>query len=584
MQRKTKISYFSRRLCDWPLILIGLSVSWTCAQAADKATPKSAPQPACPRGAVGSIVEDAHDRVSKNGLLEITLKVRSSMDENGNPRYCYIDENGNRAPTLRVQPGDTLVVHLKNEISLPAAPGAHSHPVKTGNQRRNPCDGGEMSAASMNLHFHGLAIPPVCHQDETLKTVIQPGDPPFEYRVQIPKSQPPGLYWYHPHVHGFSEEQLLGGASGALVVEGTSRRVSQLAGLPERVLVIRDEKMPSLAAGDKPDPNRPTKQISINNIPVPYPSYPTPVIKMKPGERQYWRVLNASADTYINLALEYDGKRQSVGLVSLDGVPLRFGEPDSDAYVPEQTDVFVSPGGRAEFIVTAPPEGVTGRLVTFSMYRGADEDGKPAARRAGDAPAARIGQDDNDPFRPLATIVASVDAGGTRISERSSGQAPEMEFQPLSSVRPTRKRTLYFSEKLVNPSDPKSATHFFITEEGHTEKAFDPTSEPNITVHQGEVEDWTIENRSREVHTFHIHQLHFLVVNRRGTSWEEPSLRDTVNLAAWSGFGQYPSLTVRMDFRDPRIVGTFPFHCHIMQHLDGGMMGTVKVEAEKKTE
>jgi FtsP/CotA-like multicopper oxidase with cupredoxin domain len=33
-----------------------------------------------------------------------------------------------------------------------------------------------------------------------------------------------------------------------------------------------------------------------------------------------------------------------------------------------------------------------------------------------------------------------------------------------------------------------------------------------------------------------------------------------------------------MDFRDPRIVGTFPFHCHIMQHVDGGMMGTVQVE------
>jgi FtsP/CotA-like multicopper oxidase with cupredoxin domain len=55
-----------------------------------------------------------------------------------------------------------------------------------------------------------------------------------------------------------------------------------------------------------------------------------------------------------------------------------------------------------------------------------------------------------------------------------------------------------------------------------------------------------------------------------------------VNLAAWSGFGNYPSISVRMDFRDPRIVGTFPFHCHIEQHLDGGMMGTVRVEAAEK--
>jgi FtsP/CotA-like multicopper oxidase with cupredoxin domain len=67
-----------------------------------------------------------------------------------------------------------------------------------------------MTQSSTNLHFHGLAVPPVCHQDETLKSLIQPGDPPFEYRFQIPKNQPPGLYWYHPHVHGFTEEQLLG--------------------------------------------------------------------------------------------------------------------------------------------------------------------------------------------------------------------------------------------------------------------------------------------------------------------------------------------------------------------------------------
>ncbi len=135
----------------------------------------------------------------------------------------------------------------------------------------------------------------------------------------------------------------------------------------------------------------------------------------------------------------------------------------------------------------------------------------------------------------------------------------------------------------MDPADPKSATLFFITEEGKTPAVFDPAAEPSITVHQGDVEDWTIENRSREVHTFHVHQLHFLVVGRKQTPWEEPSLRDTVNVAAWSGFGPYPSITVRMDFRNPNIVGTFPFHCHIVQHLDGGMMGTVRVlPAEKK--
>jgi FtsP/CotA-like multicopper oxidase with cupredoxin domain len=98
-------------------------------------------------------------------------------------------------------------------------------------------------------------------------------------------------------------------------------------------------------------------------------------------------------------------------------------------------------------------------------------------------------------------------------------------------------------------------------------------------VHQGDVEDWTIENRSQETHAFHIHQTHFLVLERHGVPVREPYIRDTVNVAFWDGFTpQYPSVKLRMDFRDPSIVGTFPYHCHILQHEDGGMMGTIQVE------
>lgn len=533
----------------------------------------------CPRPNAGSTLEDAHERVSKNGLLDVTLTVHSSVDENGNRRYCYTDEDGYQAPTLRVQPGDLLLLHLKNRIQAKAPPKTHSH--DSASDKRGDCSGSEMDDSTTNLHFHGLAIPPLCHQDETLKTLIQPGDPPFEYRVRIPRTQPPGLYWYHPHVHGVSEQQLLGGASGAIIVEGTSTTVPEVSGLPERVLVIRDAKMPDINAA-QPDPNRPTKQLSINYIPVPYPDYPGVVIKMKPLERQLWRVLNASADTYINLVIEYGGKRQPVGLVSLDGVPLRYGEPGGQSYIPQKTNIFLVPAGRAEFIITAPPEGTPGRLITLGVFRGADEDGKPVAPPKNGMPAIRVGLDDVDPTRPLASIVASRDATVPKFSDNATDQRSDSAAD-LSGIKPVRRRLLYFSERVVTPSDPKSPTEFFITEEGHTPAVFDPSAEPNITVHQGDVEDWTIENRSREVHTFHVHQLHFLVVGRRGTGWEEPSLRDTVNVAAWSGFGPYPSITVRMDFRNPNIVGTFPFHCHIVQHLDGGMMGTVRVDPAQKS-
>ena len=537
----------------------------------------------CPGETQEGILLEPPERRSKEGLLKLSLSVRSSTDALGHTRFCYIDEHGNEAPTLRVTPGDTLIIRLKNEISLPR--DSSQNGITSGKRNKNarrqthdPCAGGVMSASATNLHFHGLAVPPVCHQDETLKTLVEPGDPPFEYRIKIPATQPPGVYWYHPHVHGFSEQQILGGASGALIVEGIDKVVPRVAGLPERVFVIRDELMPDASPAEKPDPNRPTKQLSINHVMVPYPKYPTPQIAIKPLERQFWRVLNASADTYLDLRIEYGGKRQSFGLVALDGAPLHYGDPGAETYAPQDTHVFLPPASRAEFIVTGPPAGVSGILHTGYVFRGAEDDDRPILPTGKEPPALRMGQDDVDSARPLASIVASADAPTPRTIASAGISLPQTGVG-LSGVRAVRKRLLYFSEELVDPHDPNSATRFFITEEGHTPVVFDPVRmEPAIIVHPGDVEDWTIENRSRESHTFHSHQLHFIVVGGWGVGWEEPTLRDTVNLPAWSGFGRYPSLIVRMDFRDPDIVGLIPFHCHIIQHLDGGMMGVIRVE------
>jgi FtsP/CotA-like multicopper oxidase with cupredoxin domain len=60
----------------------------------------------------------------------------------------------------------------------------------------------------------------------------------------------------------------------------------------------------------------------------------------------------------------------------------------------------------------------------------------------------------------------------------------------------------------------------------------------------------------------------------------EPFLRDTINVPFYDGKTlQYPSIKLRMDFRDPRIVGTFLYHCHLLEQEDNGMMGLVRVEA-----
>ena len=167
---------------------------------------------------------------------------------------CYLLADGAQSPTLRLHPGDLLDLHLVNQLTAPPEAMAHGMhmEIELGHGGSDPCVGGAMSATATNLHFHGLTVPAKCHQDEVLRTAIQPNDPPFEYRFRIPAGEPPGLYWYHPHIHGFSSQQVMGGASGALIIEGIERAVPQLAGMPERVLVIRDQELLNPNAAPSP--------------------------------------------------------------------------------------------------------------------------------------------------------------------------------------------------------------------------------------------------------------------------------------------------------------------------------------------
>jgi FtsP/CotA-like multicopper oxidase with cupredoxin domain len=535
----------------------------------------------CPRPQEGSTIAQPFDLRSIHGTLEAELTARDAVGADGSLRYCFTDAHGHESPTLRVQPGDLVILHLRNEQKelhgVPAAGPGATPPMAMG---ANACTSGVMGPLSTNLHFHGLTIPPVCHQDDVLKTAVQPGEPAFEYRFRIPADEPPGLYWYHPHIHGFSKGQVLGGASGALIVEGIERAKQVLAGLPERVLIIRDQDLvhPN-AAPSRNEPvvpkflidrdgdaanngtgfGMPAKDLSLNYVPVPFPDYPPAVIAMKPGERQLWRVLNASAITYLNLAVLFDRMPQRLGLVAMDGVPIGNG-PGSAQEVNWQTHLELPPGARAEFIVQGPSAGQQALLVTRTVDTG------PGG--------------ENDPNRTIARVVAAPDAPepGSTLESDPGPLAPSNE-QWLGDIAPVRVRHLYFSEKLSDPSNPTSAVEFYLTVDGQTPRMFDMNSNlPDIVAQQGTVEDWIIENRSSELHAFHIHQLHFLLLHYMGVAVNEDFLRDTVNVPFYSGrtLG-YPSVRIRMDFRDPNTVGTFPYHCHLLEHEDKGMMGTVQV-------
>jgi FtsP/CotA-like multicopper oxidase with cupredoxin domain len=538
----------------------------------------------CPRPSAGARLAEPVELRSVNGVLKVELALYNELTRGGTPRYCYLTPSGQESPTLRVRPGELVVLKLANHLKALGPDKAgdivqHHHPAAAA--KSDPCESGAMTAISTNLHFHGMTMPPVCHQDEVLKTSIQPSDPPFVYEFRVPADEPPGLYWYHPHIHGFSSKQVSGGASGAMIVEGLERAIPEVAGLPERLLVIRDQDLlnpdapPSAAEPVVPKPildpdgdvannntgfGKPARDLSLNFVPVPYPDYTPARITLKPRERQLWRVLNASAITYVHLTLLYDKVPQTLRIVAIDGVPVNQGDVNAPR-IKSVDHLAVPPGSRAEFIIEGPPAGTKGLLITRTVNTGQDGE--------------------NDPNRAL----ASVEALASAPEPPSRMPAAHLPLPPpplpwVGSVTPVRTRKLYFSETRSDPNDPMSPTLFFITIDGEKPAVFDPSSPlPNIVVKHGDVEDWIIENRSLELHAFHIHQIHFQLRDWFGYEVDEPFLRDTVSVPFFDNhMTAYPSVRIRMDFRDPNSVGTFAYHCHLLEHEDGGMMGTIRVE------
>src|SRR5271156_520667 len=84
----------------------------------------------CPRPSIGGVVPEPEDLRSRNGVLAVDLTVRNQKQNDGSIRYCYIYGNGVESPTLRLKPGDLLILKLKNELIDPEhspAPIPHHH-------------------------------------------------------------------------------------------------------------------------------------------------------------------------------------------------------------------------------------------------------------------------------------------------------------------------------------------------------------------------------------------------------------------------------------------------------------------------
>jgi FtsP/CotA-like multicopper oxidase with cupredoxin domain len=524
--------------------------------------------PDCVRPPAGSVATQSSSLYSENGVLNVDLTYSSSADDANRTLYCFVTSDGVEAPTLHVKPGDTLNISLTNHVGRVRPPLRAMMMTMSKPTGSDVCGDAVQNSTSVNMHFHGTNTAPSCHSDEVIHTLVDNGKT-FQYHITFPKNEPPGLYWYHPHVHGQSEGAVLGGGTGAIIVDGIEKYQPDVAGLPERVLVVRDQ---TVAGNPTPGGKIPSWDLSLNYVPISYPDEVPAVLEVKPGRREFWRVVNSSADTVLDLVLKYDGVEQPLEVVGLDGVPTGSQDGTGQGKAVWMKHILLPTAGRAEFVVTAPTSG----------FRHAELE----TRRVDTGPGG-----DNDPARKLAVLVRAKDeADGTspRSIPASAGvlPAPTPLFARLDDTRITARRKLYFSEKSQIPgkSRAENRINFYITVDGAKPTLFNSDDPPAIVTTQGAVEEWTIENRTTEVHEFHMHQIHFKLTRRDGTIVppRDQQYLDTVQVPYWSGTGRYPSVTLLMDFRG-HVVGDFVYHCHILEHEDGGMMAIIRVLPQSGT-
>jgi FtsP/CotA-like multicopper oxidase with cupredoxin domain len=519
----------------------------------------------CSRFAAGSAVQTPPALASSGGVLRVDFSYQTTYDSDNRQLFCFMTPSGLENPTLQVNPGDRLILKITNNTPAGTNPMVLDPPN---------CGVNTMNSSSVNIHFHGVNVLPICGWDEVIKTIINPGQT-FQYNFVFPKNEPPGLYWYHPHVHGLVDPTLLGGASGAIVVGGIDNVQPAVAGLPQQVLVIRDQPqvqgLPEAGAGCTN--GVPFEDITVNNVPInSYQAVPggpvtfTPaVLNVNASETQFWRASNSSANTILDLQVQYDGVAQTMQLVSVDGVAMNSQDGSQQGTLVPVTHFRLPPGSRVEFIITTPSSSVSlAQLVTSSINTGADGD--------------------CDPNRPILNIALGGDGQQDKLAHRRSkadglSLSTGQRFRSLGSARVAAYRQLFFDENLA-------ASQYFMAVEGQPETVYNPNESPAITSTQGTVEEWTVANHTLENHEFHIHQVHFLVESQNNFEsngqTQAPAVTgqylDTVEVPGWDGNPDdpYPNVILRIDFRG-QDTGSFVFHCHIASHEDQGMMNIIQI-------
>jgi len=277
-------------------------------------------------------------------------------------------------------------------------------------------------------------------------------------------------------------------------------------------------------------------------------------------------LLNAATDAFLSLSVEDElGQALPLEINARDGSPLSD-DAGRRLHPPPTTEPqSVPPGGRIEFFVAAPPPGVKAWLVTHAIDTGC----------AGD----RL------PERRLALLVAGGAATPTPGAAAAPAAAtPRNHFAGVLSRKIDRRRVIAMAEYPRPGTADQTDFYLFERKPGAVLRPYMMGDAPAITVKAGTTEEWLIENWTNELHTFHIHQLHFRVLDVDGRPSPAPELLDVVEIPYASATGLHSAegpvrpgrVRLRMTF-PADMAGDIPFHCHLVDHEDNGMMAVLRI-------
>jgi len=155
---------------------------------------------------------------SSRGVLNVSLELDAYAYDDGKTKFITRAFNQQLpGPTIRVLPGDRLIINFKNNLqdSSNALPSPQSVLLSNSNgQSTTPYN----HPNSTNLHTHGWHVSPLLGSDNVMDVTVGPGES-YQYIFDVPDDHMPGTFWYHTHLHGSTMLQTGGGASGMLIID-----------------------------------------------------------------------------------------------------------------------------------------------------------------------------------------------------------------------------------------------------------------------------------------------------------------------------------------------------------------------------